>query len=170
MVNLTKSILCLCLCAFFFYACEEVDIANIDSGNETKSEQALIAKKPVFTGIDFNGNEKSCSDKYSEQICSMDFTLSDAYALNCERDGNMAIACGCHDWICVTAQQVPPEDLVQYGLDIMGEESSCTPMSETADFACTDVFTEQDQFAIDCEESGDRPIQCGCHQFLCSKD
>jgi hypothetical protein len=167
-VSLSKSILCICLCAFLFYACEEVDISKINT--ESKTDQTLLTQQPVFTGPDLNGAEKTCSDQYPEQVCTMEFTPSDIYALNCEREGNMAIACGCHDWICIIPEQLAQEELTQYGLDIMGEESSCTPMSEKGDLVCTEVFTEQDQFAIDCEESGDRPIQCGCHQFLCAKD
>jgi hypothetical protein len=158
--------------AFPFYGCEEVDIDSL-SGEDKKTDQKLFLDEATreYTGLDLDGNERTCTDKYFDQICTMEFTSSDAYGLNCEREGNLAVSCGCHDWICVIPEESNDETSnIEFGLDINGEESSCTPMSETAPIACTQVFTEQDQFALDCRDNGDKVIKCGCHSYLCSKE
>lgn len=52
-----------------------------------------------------------------------------------------------------------------HGVDIHGKERACRQMRE--DMACTEIFTPDDQFAINCKNRGDTPIQCGCHDYIC---
>lgn len=53
------------------------------------------------------------------------------------------------------------------GVDINGKPRSCTPSS--GQLICTMMFGPGDQFASDCKKNGDKPIQCGCHDFICVK-
>lgn len=52
-------------------------------------------------GIDVENNERECVDKFETLNCTQEFTPSDFFALECEREEKFAIQCGCHDWICV---------------------------------------------------------------------
>lgn len=54
-----------------------------------------------FVGVDMSSSLRTCRDRFDELSCSEEFTVSDAFALDCERSGKFAIQCGCHDWICV---------------------------------------------------------------------
>jgi hypothetical protein len=53
------------------------------------------------------------------------------------------------------------------GVDINGKPRSCAPSS--GQLICTMMFAPGDQFAADCKKNGDKPIQCGCHDFICVK-
>lgn len=53
------------------------------------------------------------------------------------------------------------------GVDINGKPRSCAPSS--GQLMCTMMFGPGDQFAADCKKNGDKPVQCGCHDFICVK-
>jgi len=53
-----------------------------------------------FTGLDYEGNKKTCSPM-KDTMCTEIFTPSDDYGLKCKDAGHKAIQCGCHDWICI---------------------------------------------------------------------
>lgn len=75
-------------------SCDNVrDPANIDRTQSLESQ--------FYVGFDMNDTLRQCQDKFEALICTEQFTDSDAFALNCEREGKFAIQCGCHDWICV---------------------------------------------------------------------
>ncbi|MBD66592.1 MAG: hypothetical protein CME62_15375 [Halobacteriovoraceae bacterium] len=149
---------------FLFAACNE---QLIEEG--TADLQALSAGVE-YEGVDINGEQRVCEEKM-EMSCSEVFTEGDQFALDCERGGDVAIACGCHDYICVAKDDVfdsrPREEV---GLDINGEIASCVPFDYSIDgeeVYCTAEFTEEDQFAVDCGEAGHTPVMCGCHKYIC---
>lgn len=155
------------LSMFTLLACQEVVKENLRNPDSVKDNPALRVER--YFGIDMDGNERECSD-LDDMFCSDVFTDSDQYGLECQRNGNLAIQCGCHDWICVEENAIGVEDKLVTGLDINGNVDSCVPMNEQPDaefIACTMVFTEEDQFAIDCQAEGHTAVQCGCHKFLC---
>lgn len=51
------------------------------------------------------------------------------------------------------------------GKNLKGEVKTCSPMPE--DRACTEVFTPEDQFGMDCRGKGMTAIQCDCHDWIC---
>lgn len=152
-------------------ACQEV---LYDSSQTESWEHAVTMPgraENLFAGYDIDGNERSCED-LDDMFCSDEFTESDQYALDCQRGGNVAIQCSCHDWICVDKQTLEHEDesVEITGYDIDGNIDSCKPFDYRVDgqqVACTMVFTEEDQFAIDCQAEGHEVVQCGCHKYLC---
>ena len=158
---------------FSFYACQEV----LDqTGAEADLTERLVVEPPElflnsYLGIDIEGNEKSCKDM-DDLFCSEEFTDSDQYALDCQRNGDVAIQCACHDWICVDSDNLKNQEkpLRVTGRDIDGNIDSCEPFDYRVDgqeVMCTMEFTEEDQFAIDCQADGYEVVQCGCHKFLC---
>ena len=153
---------------FTLLACQEVVENNLRDPDSVIDTPGLKAQE--YIGYDMYGNERACSD-LDDTFCSEVFTESDQYGLDCQRDGNLAIQCGCHDWICVDKSEIDLIDSNQAtGIDINGEVDSCVPMSEQEDsefIACTMEFTDEDQFAIDCQADGHRAVQCSCHKFLC---
>jgi hypothetical protein len=54
------------------------------------------------------------------------------------------------------------------GFDINGNGASCTPLREDI-LSCSEEFTIEDQFALDCKERGYKATFCGCHNYICSK-
>ena len=56
-------------------------------------------------------------------------------------------------------------DLYSYtGVDKDGKTRSCIDQFGAI---CTEVFTDSDQFGLDCENKGDFPVQCNCHDWIC---
>jgi|GEM_PF-2634738 len=53
------------------------------------------------------------------------------------------------------------------GVGIDGRPRSCAPLSGS--MICTMMYGPGDQFAADCKKNGNRPVQCGCHDFICIK-
>lgn len=53
------------------------------------------------TGVDLMGKTRNCVDQRAVMSCSSVFTASDEFANNCRAQGNTAVMCACHDWICV---------------------------------------------------------------------
>jgi hypothetical protein len=150
------------LLQFTIISCEVSDIEKTDDVVHSPELKAIES----FIGEDINGETRQCSDN-SGAVCTQVFTEEDQYGLDCLRDGDVAIQCGCHDWICVTEELV---DLKKYGFDYEGNPKSCVPMEIQKDYqhtVCTMEFSEDDQFARDCEEAGHEAVQCGCHDWLC---
>ena len=56
----------------------------------------------------------------------------------------------------------------EVGFTMAGNKSSCTPLEK--DKVCTEIFTDQDQFAANCKQQGHQVVQCDCHEFLCKTD
>lgn len=91
-------------------------IGNLE--NEAFEEQCLAAGLEVMNcgncapslcsgkmakGLDMNGNERSCVVAADDIICTMEYTPADQFADECVKDGGQAVACGCHDYICIPA-------------------------------------------------------------------
>ena len=53
------------------------------------------------------------------------------------------------------------------GVDFEGNLKSCSPAK--SDLICTEVFTQEDAFAVQCEKDGHEAVQCGCHDWICIK-
>ncbi|MBC76568.1 MAG: hypothetical protein CME64_11195 [Halobacteriovoraceae bacterium] len=56
----------------------------------------------------------------------------------------------------------------EVGFTMSGEKGSCVPMEKNK--VCTEIFTDQDQYAANCKQQGHQVIQCDCHEFLCKTD
>lgn len=53
------------------------------------------------TGVDINGEEKSCIPMGENNFCTTEFTQGDQFAQDCRANGLEAVQCGCHEYICV---------------------------------------------------------------------
>ena len=123
------------------------------------SKVAEPSKSKVFQGLDIDGLPRKCTEK-PNLICDMSFGPGDQFAEDCRAQGKKAIACDCHDYICVNSD-------LRTGVDIDGAPRTCSPAS--SDLICTSEYTQEDQFAEDCREAGFEAVQCGCHDFICIK-
>lgn len=72
-----------------------------DEGNNTTGG-GVTTTSNSYTGEDYQGNTRTCEDKASTTSCTQMFTDSDAFANNCVSNGDKAVMCACHDWICVS--------------------------------------------------------------------
>lgn len=54
----------------------------------------------LVSGLDMNGQQKSCIPMPAETICTAEFTAQDQFASDCRESGREAIQCGCHDYLC----------------------------------------------------------------------
>ncbi len=62
----------------------------------------LMAQDKPVLGIDMYGDERACHPMGpDEEICSAQFTEGDQYAADCIAQGGEAVACGCHDFLCI---------------------------------------------------------------------
>lgn len=52
------------------------------------------------TGLDINGETKSCVPTTLDTICTAEFTAEDQFASDCRGSGKEVIQCGCHDYLC----------------------------------------------------------------------
>lgn len=52
------------------------------------------------SGLDLDGNRRSCNPMPTDVSCSMEFTEEDQFAFDCRASGRESVQCGCHDWIC----------------------------------------------------------------------
>lgn len=64
-------------------------------------QSSITEKLKVLTGVDMNQITRSCSPLPANTPCTMLFGPSDKFAADCENSGNVAVACACHDYICV---------------------------------------------------------------------
>ena len=132
-----------------------------DDPNTSKTVSKSTDEDTVYTGLDIDGRYRSCKQMSALVACTEIFGPEEEYAAECEASGNLVITCNCHDYICVDENLTLPI----YGEDINGDVRSCEGMAK--DTMCTMVFTEGDQFALDCEENGGTSFQCGCHDYIC---
>lgn len=73
-----------------------------DMMKKTSSTSGANAiKSGTYTGLDINGLTKSCSGLPANVACTMEYGPGDQYANNCRNNNKTAIACSCHDYICV---------------------------------------------------------------------
>lgn len=80
-----------------------IDMEAVQGENDKNDgEEVVNSGSNDFTGVDYQGNQRSCEDKYGKVNCTAMFTESDAFANECKDNGNKAVMCACHDWICVT--------------------------------------------------------------------
>jgi hypothetical protein len=122
-----------------------------------QDQQVENGFKPHVQGIDRDGKAQICLNNPNE-VCQEIISIEDAaFAQSCVEEGGKVHRCGCNEYLCEQNKNV--------GLDINGEKTSCDPMP--ADVACTMEFTDGDQYRSECKESGGKPIQCGCHEYLC---
>ena len=52
------------------------------------------------------------------------------------------------------------------GVDYQGDTKDCKLMEAKM---CTEIFTQEDQFSVDCQDKGHKAIQCDCHDWICVK-
>lgn len=55
----------------------------------------------AIVGVDRSGEKRSCIPMKEESSCTEIFTEDEAFAEKCQDKGGIAVACGCHDYICV---------------------------------------------------------------------
>lgn len=136
------------------------------------------------TGFDIAGDTKSCPMVSANTACTEVFTEGDDFRNQCEAKGFKSMMCGCHSYLCGqkftyvstlkpdTGNDVPPIAVglpvtIHSGFDIKGNSETCPVVS--ANIACTEVFTEGDDYRSQCEKKGFKSMMCGCHTFLCSQ-
>lgn len=69
--------------------------------SEISMGKILSDQNTIYTGIDFNGNTKSCSPLSPDLYCSQEFTQEDQYGFDCRENGQDIVFCSCHDPICL---------------------------------------------------------------------
>ncbi|AYF43992.1 hypothetical protein BALOs_0982 [Halobacteriovorax sp. BALOs_7] len=55
----------------------------------------------TVVGVDRQGMKRSCRPMKEGASCTEIFTEDEAFAERCQEKGGVAVACGCHDYICV---------------------------------------------------------------------
>jgi hypothetical protein len=123
------------------------------------SQQSSLRSSKSYLGLDMGGQARSCKEN-PNLICYSSFGPGEQFAEDCLASGNKAIACDCHDYICI----IPD---LRTGVDINGAQRSCSPAS--IELICTNEHTIEDQFAEDCRDAGFESVKCGCHDYICVK-
>lgn len=123
------------------------------------SEVSRPVSSRSYQGLDMESQARSCKEN-PKLICDASFGPAEQFAEDCRAQGKKAIACDCHDYICVNSD-------LRTGFDIDGAPRSCSPAS--SELICTSEYTQEDQFADDCREAGFEAVQCGCHDYICVK-
>jgi hypothetical protein len=60
------------------------------------------AAEKLVSGLDSKGIPRACHPmRPDDDICTSEFTEGDQYAVDCVAKGGEAIACGCHDYLCI---------------------------------------------------------------------
>jgi hypothetical protein len=132
-------------------------IVGCETQTEVLPELSILPQYTAYRGTDMNGAQRVCEESTSNLTCTAEFGPADQFAEDCRAQGYQAVTCGCHDYICLEGSES--------GFDLDGNRRSCNPMpSETT---CTMEFSEEDQYAQDCRESGREAVQCGCHDWIC---
>ena len=136
---------------------------NFDQSNNSGSDNdsSIGQDQKIYTGLDINGNFKSCSEMDGEIACTLIFGPDEEFASECNNSGLTAITCDCHDYICV--ENI--DEVIVYGMDIEGNLRGCEGIDKNK--YCTEIFTPEDKFALDCENRGSKAFQCDCHDFIC---
>ena len=142
------------LIAMFLFSCvtENDDIDNID--------------ETIYTGYTSSGEIDSCKKLNPGIACSLLFDeVEEQFKNDCKNSGFTTIQCSCNKYICVESMSMAKVSLTAVGLDINGNLRTCKAMP--VDSICTDVVTEGDEFAYKCEDDGNTPFQCNCHDYIC---
>jgi len=116
-------------------------------------------------GFDISGKLRTCKGIAEDGICTAVVLEGDEFAYRCNEEGYTPYKCGCHDYICVGGMPNQNQVLEGIGLDINGKFRTCNAMAD--DIMCTAEVTEGDEFAYRCNEDGNTPFQCGCHDYIC---
>jgi hypothetical protein len=141
-MSFTKNLVFIII-SIFISACQEQQVGD---GFQTQVQ-----------GIDRDGKAQICLNNPTE-TCPQIISLENVdFIQTCTSEGGKVHQCGCEEYLCEPNKNI--------GLDINGVKKSCKPIPE--DTICTMEFTEGDQYRSDCKESGGKPIQCGCHEYLC---
>ncbi|MCE3011970.1 MAG: hypothetical protein LW878_02795 [Proteobacteria bacterium] len=61
----------------------------------------ICVEAEVRSGVDINGNPRSCSPVSKDIICTTQYTQDDQFADDCHDAGFESVQCGCHDYICI---------------------------------------------------------------------
>lgn len=57
---------------------------------------------PLVRGVDKHGQIRACHPRGPDEVlCTQEFTAGDQFAVDCVAKGGEAIACGCHDYLCI---------------------------------------------------------------------
>ncbi len=63
---------------------------------------AQAASTQYVQGFDSQGKQRACHPMAPDEfICTQEFTDGDQFAIDCIAKGGEAIACGCHDYLCI---------------------------------------------------------------------
>jgi hypothetical protein len=63
---------------------------------------AHAAPTKLVQGRDSQGKVRACHPMAPDEfICTQEFTEGDQFAIDCIAKGGEAIACGCHDYLCI---------------------------------------------------------------------
>lgn len=139
--------------------------------------EEYICEQKTFTGLDINGQKRTCKEIAPDIACTMVFTENDQFALDCENDGAMAVQCGCHDYICVSnsnfssnlqdddSNEKSPDSINEFfGTNQEGIATSCIPEK---DIVCPTVINHLQVYALNCKEEGYDVAWCNCNEVLC---
>lgn len=130
-----------------------------------------VCEVKTYTGVDVKGNTRTCSEMSEDNICTMEFTDADQYAMECEDKGMLAVQCGCHDYICVDQREINVgepevvEEKVYKGTNVEGIVRSCKPMSNSK--MCDASLGQVQIYAQNCRSEGYDVIWCSCDEVLC---
>ena len=96
---------CLVLIAalFFIFSCGENKKMQFQSSDNPPDDKLdnFSDNLDNLIGIDYKGNQRTCTQISADINCTFVFTESDQFKQQCEAEGYKAIACACHDWICI---------------------------------------------------------------------
>lgn len=131
-------------------------------------EDGLINQLPgtaTFEGYNISGEKTECVPS-KETTCTMMYGPDEEFAKECKDRGYEVYTCGCHSFLC---EGNIKEEVIEEreGVDFEGNLKSCSPAK--SDLICTEVFTQEDAFAVQCEKDGHEAVQCGCHDWICIK-
>jgi hypothetical protein len=74
--------------------------ADIKKTSAFQSGNGLTTTE-TYTGLDINGNSKTCSAVPMGLACTMLYGTDEEFADNCQKSGKVAYACACHSYICM---------------------------------------------------------------------
>ncbi|OFZ48745.1 MAG: hypothetical protein A2381_05340 [Bdellovibrionales bacterium RIFOXYB1_FULL_37_110] len=66
--------------------------------HETSQDEDSLKR----TGYDINGELRSCYAMDTEQLCTVQYTKGEEFALKCAKSGGIPFQCDCHDYICLS--------------------------------------------------------------------
>lgn len=139
----------------------ETSTTEPDSSDDIITLPGLI---PIYEGFDIEGEAAECDVPLYDLVCTEEYGPDEEFRTACLKNGHEVFVCGCHQYLC--SENVNEEVTARKtGYDIDGRERSCEIQKEK--IVCTQEFTQEDAFALDCEKNGGEAIQCGCHDWIC---